>query len=193
VLAGATTLGSGGAYLTADIANLAGALWWNAPYTFDSFDVSATFVLQAKPSGADGVVFAWVPGSNVNQTGCAANCLGNGLLGGWGVAIDTYQNPGEPAAPFLAIVDATAYRNDLARAVIPNVRDGAPHVLRVLLTAGKVSAWIDNVNYFSDFALPSYAPFTGHWGFAAATGGASETHFVQNITMTFPDGQGCVP
>jgi hypothetical protein len=47
--------------------------------------------------------------------------------------------------------------------------------------------------YLQQVAIPGYVPFTGHWGFTASTGGAAETHWIQGITMHFPDGQGCVP
>ena len=41
--------------------------------------------------------------------------------------------------------------------------------------------------------LPGYTPFTGHWGFGGGSGANTETHSVSAITMSFPDGQGCVP
>ena len=42
--------------------------------------------------------------------------------------------------------------------------------------------------------MPGYAPFSGHWGFTGeGTGAATEAHWVSDVTMSFPNGQGCVP
>jgi hypothetical protein len=172
--------------------NVAGALWWNASYTFDTFDVTATIWLDNAAGGADGLAFAWVPGATVTNTGNVAEGYGFVGLGGYGAVIDDLQNPGEPAAPFLAIVDGTTGTH-LARAAIPNVRDEKNHTYRVKVDAGAVSVFIDGTNYINNFALPGYVAFSGHWGFTAATGNASAYHEVQAITMSFPKGQGCVP
>ncbi len=192
--AGGASAANGWAQLTQDVGGTAGALWWSASYVFDTFDVSATIWIQAKApqAGADGVGFAWVPGTNVTVAGAAGEGFGIYGLGGYGVVIDTYQNTGQPAAPFLTVFDGTT-GSQLARAALPEVRDGKNHAFRVKLDGGKVSAWLDGISYLNDFAIPGYTPFTGHWGFTAGTGGSSSAHWVQGITMSFPNGQGCVP
>jgi hypothetical protein len=194
--AGSLTAATGWARLTSNIVAdpAAGALWWRAGgagYTFDTFDVTFTIWIENK-AGADGMGFVWVPGTNVANVGLPGGGLGLNGLGGYGVMIDTYTNAGEPAAPFLAVMEGTNGAH-LARVPIPNVRTGSDHVMRVKLDAGKVSAWIDSVNYMNDFPIPGYVAFTGHWGFTAAVGGLSEEHRVKDITMSFPNGQGCVP
>jgi hypothetical protein len=187
---GATTW----AQLTSDTVDQTGALWWMASYTFDVFDMTAKFWIQNKPTGADGMAFAWVVGGNTNQVGTGASGFGTGGLNGYSVAIDTFVNTNEPAVPYLAVVSNASPPVALSRVAIPNVRDSLEHSLRVKLgAAGKVSVWIDTVNYVNEFSIPGYTPFIGHWGFAAATGGASEAHWVKDITMSFPNGQGCVP
>jgi hypothetical protein len=193
VTAGAASISSGWAQLTSNAPLYqAGALWWNAPYTFDTFDVSATIWIQNKADGADGMAFAWVPG-NTNTVGAHGSAWGLGGLQGYGVLIDTFNHPGEPAVPFLAIVTGASTPVTLARATIPNVRDALNHVLRVRLAAGKVSVWLDTINYVFELPLPGYVPFSGRWGFTAGTGAATEAHWVQDVAMSFPDGQGCVP
>lgn len=186
-----SSMGNGWAQLTPDTQSAAGALWWSAPYTFDTFEMNATFWIQAKASVADGMGFAWVPG-NTNAVGNAANGFGIHPLGGYAVVIDTYQNAGDPAVPFLVVFDGTTGAH-LARASLPNVADGLNHSFKVKLDAGKVSAWIDGTSYFNDFPTPSYAAFSGRWGFAGGTGGLSAAQWVKDITMSFPNGQGCVP
>jgi hypothetical protein len=185
------TSSNGWSKLTDVATGQTGALWWNASYTFDHFEVTASFIITQTTSGADGLTFAWVPGADVTQVGGAGGAFGLVGLGGYGVAVDTYQNPGEPPVPYLAVLDGTTGAH-LARASLPEVRDWVDHQLRVELAQGKVSAWVDGTQYLQQIALPGYAPFAGHWGFTASTGGLAEAHYVQNITMVFPDGQGCV-
>lgn len=178
-----------GAQLTADKVGDTGAVWWKTPYTFDVFDVTATFVIEAKSDGADGCGFGWVPGVAVPGVGLGTG-YGLGGLGGYGVAIDTYQNTGEPEVPFLVIL-ATDMR--IARFSIPNVRDGRSHAMRVTLAQGTLNVWVDTIKYVTDFTLPNYAPFIGYWGFAAGGGNAFEAVSVSDLTMSFPSGQGCLP
>ncbi len=199
-LAGSAGLNGTGAatwaQLTGDSADQTGALWWSALYNFDVFDMTATFWIQNKPTGADGMAFTWVLGGNVTQVGNGAFGFGVGGLNGYSVAIDTYQNAGEPVVPSLVLLQNDSPPTVLLRpsTQIPNVRDSVNHTLRVKLGAGgKVSVWLDTINYVNEFAIPGYVPFIGHWGFTGATGAASETHFVKDITMSFPNGQGCVP
>jgi hypothetical protein len=181
----------GWAVLTTNTGGEVGAIWWNATYTFDHFDAKATFKID-NVSGADGITFAWVPGTDVTKAGAGGGGYGFTGIGGYAVAIDTYQNTNEPTAPFLAVVDGNA--NQLKQAAIPStVRDGNGHSLEVVLQSGAVTVSIDGTTYINAFAIPSYTAFTGHWGFTAATGGVSEGHYVTGISMRFPDGQGCVP
>jgi len=121
----------------------------------------------------------------VGSVGAGLGIVG---LGGWGVAIDTYQNSGDPAAPYLMVVDSAGDR--LTTATIPDVRDGQSHTMRIQFQTPTVTVWIDS-NEYVGFAIPNYVPFVGHWGFTAATGSSSEQHFVTGISMTFPSGEGC--
>ena len=173
------------AQLTSDTGNQAGAVWWNAPYKFDHFELTAQFFMESVSGGGDGMTFAWVPGSDVSKAG---NLFGfSGLGGGYAVAIDDIILP-------VAIIVVDSAGSYLKVADLPDIRGGAAgHELRVVLNAGKLSVAVDAVNYITDFAIPGYTPFTGHWGFTGATGTTGQNQFVQNVTMTFPDGQGCVP
>ncbi|MBX3190225.1 MAG: hypothetical protein KF819_24715 [Labilithrix sp.] len=181
--------------LTADAMNQAGALWWNASYLFDTFDMTATIWIQDKPTGADGMAFAWVAGTNVAAVGGGPGfgVAGIAAANGYAVAIDTYQNTGEPAVPYMVIFKTDNLAVPIKRTTIPNVRNAADHVLRVRLEDGKLNVWLDGILYENNLMLPGYVPFSGLWGFTGGTGGASETHWVKDISMQFPNGQGCVP
>jgi hypothetical protein len=195
-VAGTASIVNGWGQLTQDLPDQSGALWWYTPsgaYTFDAFDMTSTFWIQNKANGADGMTFAWVPGTT-NVVGNGASTYGIGGLGGYSVVIDTFLNVNEPAVPYLAILQNAAAPVAYSRISIPNVRDSANHTLRVRLTPpGNVSVWVDGINYIFDFPIPGYAAFSGRWGFTAGTGSASEAHWVTNVSMSFPNGQGCVP
>ena len=191
-LAGTAAFIDGWAQLTPEQPWTAGALWWAGSYLFDSFDVTAIFWMAARTDCADGLAFAFVPGTNVTAIGEVADGYGVSGLGGHAVAIDTFRNAGEPLAPFLAVVDAQSKTHRIRQA-IPEVRDGRTHELRVKLDDGKISVWLDSVSYIFEFPLPSYVPFSGRWGFTAGTGALTCPHRVRNVKMSFPEGQGCVP
>lgn len=191
-LAGSAIFQNGWARLTPEENYKAGALWWSATYVFDTFEATGTFWMPTKSDCADGIAFAFVPGNNLAVTGASAWGYGATGLGGYAVAIDTFANPGEPPAPFLVVLDAQSGTH-LLRQAVPEVRNAQNHQLRVKLDAGKISAWLDSVGYVFDFPLPSYTPFSGHWGFTAGTGGLTCAHWVRDVMMSFPNGQGCVP
>ncbi len=194
------TVGVGWAQLNTDTTGQSGGLWWNGVYTFDSFDMTSTIWIQNKPSGADGMAFAWVAGTTVPGAGYGSYYGAGGLTAaaqlGYAIGIDTYANTGDLPAPFLVVMDTANPSAPLAVRALPNIRDGAAHIFRVKFEAGQVSVWIgtDGVvtNYISNLALPG-TPIVGHWGFTGGTGGSSEAHWVKDITMSFPTGQGCVP
>jgi hypothetical protein len=192
VLAGSASLVNAWVQLTPEEIYKAGALWWNASYLFDTFEVSAALWMPHRADCADGLTFAFVPGTNLTKVGEVGYGYGAKGLGGFAIAIDTFSNPGEPVAPFLVVLDAQSGAH-LLRQSIPEVRNAQDHQLRVKLDGGKISVWLDTVSYIFEFPLPGYAPFMGHWGFTAGTGGLTCSHWVRNVTMSFPKGQGCVP
>lgn len=189
--------GVGWAQLTQDVGGQSGGLWWNGVYTFDTFDMTSTIWIQDKPSGADGLAFAWFTGTAIPGAGFGSYYGAGGLTGaaqlGYAIGIDTYSNAGDLPAPFLVVMDTSKPTVPIGTYPIGvNVRDGRNHTFRVAFASGQVSVWIDGVNKLSNLALPG-TPIVGHWGFTAGTGGSSEAHWVKDITMSFPNGQGCVP
>jgi hypothetical protein len=190
---------NGWAVLTPDLPYHSGALWWSSAYKFDVFEVTATF--RIKSGGADGMGFAWVPpaaAGGAPGVGGTGGGFGQSGLSGYGVVIDTLQNAGEIAAPFVVVYSGSLAGTHLVEAPLPPcpgvgcVADGAAHTLKVKFDAPKVTVTVDGTTRLNEFTIPGYAAFTGHWGFTAATGGASATHEVTQITMNFPNGQGCV-
>lgn len=183
--------------LTTNSTDQEGGFFWNASFTFETFDMSAKFKVGNKSEPADGLAFVWLSGTNL-ALGSGGASFGVGGLTGYGVAIDTYSNTSNPndgsfTAPFLSVFSAKALPNPMTRKQLgSNLLDGNEHTLRVQLKGGKVTVHVDGTEQLKDYTLSGYTPFAGYWGFAAATGGFTGTHSVKGITMSFPD-QGCVP
>lgn len=195
---GTTQLGgtiAGYAQLTAAAPSSVGALWWNAAYLFDHFEMTAKISIRVAANAvpADGVTFAWVPGATATAAGPAGAGWAFVGLGGYAVAIDTYQNVGEAAVPNVSLVNGMTGARIATAALPATVTDGADHALAVTLQAGKATVLVDGKAYLSAVAIPGYVPFVGHWGFTASTGTHDEANLVTAVSMTFPDGQGCVP
>ena len=117
--------------------------------------------------------------------------------------IDTKQDPGEPVAPFVALVDAktgTKLKTATLRSTFLSGFSGGAGTVRVMLEkGGKVSVALDKQDVLVH-TISGYAPFKGRWGFTGATGStpadkSGVSHYLSAISMIFPPGQGlgCVP
>ncbi len=210
---------AGWARLTPNVTGQGGALWWNTSqdnFTFDHFRMDCTIRIVRNPinQGADGMAFVWVPEANADAGAPGVGLPGGGFgllnLGGYGVALDSYMNDGtEPTPPFTAVVSGTSgmhlIRNTTPLGATAPLLDGNPHALSVTLVTSNialgdgglepqsaVTVTIDGTVFINQFVIPGYTPYRGKWGFTAATGGLSEEHYVTNVSMRFPDGQGCI-
>lgn len=192
-VAGTATINGEWAQLTSDAKNQVGGLLWKSTYTFDSFDVSARFKIAKKTDPADGIAFVWAAGTN-QVLGSGGNAFGAGGLTGYAVAVDSYTNNfASFTAPSLALINTKTSAILTERKLPDNVLDGNEHTLRVVLKPpAKLTVLVDGIEQMKDVSISGYTPYDGYWGFAASTGAFSGTHSVREITMNFPDGQGCV-
>lgn len=181
-----------------------GALWWNAEYTYDNFIMYVTMTANSFGPNGEGVSFAWVPGTDTTKVG-AGGAGGYGVvgLGGYAVVIDTKQDPGEPVAPFVALIDGktgTKLKTATLRSTFLSAFTNGAGTVRVMLEkGGKVSVALDKKDVLIH-TIPGYVPFKGRWGFTGATGSlpsdkSGVSHYLSAISMIFPPGQGlgCVP
>ncbi|HKS36995.1 MAG TPA: PA14 domain-containing protein, partial [Verrucomicrobiae bacterium] len=53
-----------------------------------------------------------------------------------------------------------------------------------LASDGRLTVTVDGTNVFGNLTLPSYVPATGRFGLYARTGGAFETHWVDDLSIT---------
>ncbi|MFO0741910.1 MAG: hypothetical protein U0270_38795 [Labilithrix sp.] len=189
-LRGAATTDATSVQLTSNDFESAGAVWSTEPVTFERFDMTASFRIDDNDSDgtiADGLAFAWIAGEAVPGVGETGNGLGVQSLSGFAVAFDTFTDP--KTQIFLAIIDPS--QDSLGDEWALTDRDiklagftGVEHLLRVRLEAGALSVWLDGSTMFDAFPVPNYAPFRGHWGFTAATGGVAAFHRITGVSFT---------
>ena len=198
---GNTTIGSGQfgastAILTAAQASEAGTLVYANPVVTDAFTASFSVYLGGGGGGGgDGMGFMWQTQGDT-AIGGSGGCLGMCGLPGYGVEFDTYnnQNCGDMNSNHVAVDQLTgctmAFPNHITAtgASLPEL-DGTSHTVVVQLASGAVSVTLDGTSRLSDVALPGFASGTAYYfGFAGATGGATDAHEVSptNFSITFP-------
>jgi hypothetical protein len=116
-------------------------------------------------------------------------------LPGYGVEFDTYNNDtcGDTNANHAAVDELTgcsmAYPTHITATgpTLPTL-DGASHAVVVTLASGAVSVTLDGTSRLSGVTLPGFVSGTAYYfGFAGATGGASDGHQVSpTVSITFP-------
>jgi hypothetical protein len=161
----------------------AGRVFFTTP--FEMSDWMAQFEIRiwggvGIVGGADGMAFAFVRGYTYGRRGAAGLDFGGE---GYGVEFDTYPNAnvGDPRENHIGLLKDDASEH-LTSVVIPGgFTHNIWHHVFVVLTNGRVTVYYDGEEVISDYSLPDYTAFTGHFGFTAGTGGDYEYHAVRNI------------
>ena len=194
-LPGWTLLGSaaqdtGWLRLTPASASQTGAAFYTTAFSTagNVFDVQFDYASH-DGTGADGLAFFMLDGSYTpTAAGGAGSGLGyTGISGGYfGVGLDEYGGFGGRAAG----VDNVAIRQgsntsalvSVLTTIAPVTRDGKKHV-RVAFANNKVSVWIAGTLLINEQALAATLPATVKFGFSGATGGMTNIHEVDNLTV----------
>lgn len=188
---GNATYANPGVRLTPSAEGLTGALYWDSPQTFDRFDVTFGYRITTDPASTmfgpgDGLAFAWIS-ANAAPDVVLNNGGGLGLTGltGYAVAIDAFQNGeySDPITPNISIKNTADVTNIATTGAIAALIDGKEHLVRVRLANGSVTVSLDGADVLGPTALPGYVPYSGYFGFAAATGGAFEDHLLTRATV----------
>ncbi len=130
-------------------------------------------------TGADGMTFAFVPDYTYPDTEGGSLDFYN--TSGYAVEFDTYYNPSvDPNEHHIAVL-YNSYSNHLATANV-NVEDNQWHSCIIDFNMGHITVTIDNVQRL-DYVILNYTPFTGYFGFTAATGGANNWHVIDNVVI----------
>lgn len=169
-----------------------GGLVYPVALSAAAFTITFEFAMGGGSPG-DGMAFFLSPGDRPIALGKGGGGLGVADLTGFAVEFDSYRNAKcEPWNNHVAIDELTACDNDapthvIARGWPTNLRDGHYHSCTITGAAGTLSvASVDN--FAPDPSLSAVFPAlrsgTYYFGFAAATGTATDAHRVRNIAVT---------
>lgn len=163
--------------------------------TGDNVTVAFRFYI-GDGSGADGLAVTALDIDRMSGTlGSAGGCLGYGYgagceplelaLPGWTIEVDTYYNAGwdptgDDHVAFMFDGDPGAVE---AWAALPEMEDTGWHTMEITVAAPRVTVSIDGVVYIDQDIPGSYA-FPAFVGFSAATGGQTNLHLIDALTVT---------
>ena len=151
-------------------------------------NVSIAFSFYASGgTGADGLSVTALDTTRMTGfVGSAGGGLGYQGLPGWSVEIDTWFNAelADPTAEDHVSLHFDGASADVrAWAAVPDVEDGQWHTLDVTVVAPRVQVALDGVLYLDQDVPGTYA-FPAYIGFTAATGQATNAHWVDALTVT---------
>lgn len=166
----------------------------STPVNADNVDI-AFYVYVGGGTGADGLSLTALDVSRetgfLGGTGCgigyggSADCTAGPALPGWTLEIDTYYNggvdpTGDDHLAFTFDGDVDAYK---AWAPLPEMEDTGWHYVEVSVVAPHVTVAVDGIVYI-DQDIPGNYSFSAYVGFTAGTGGETNEHRIDELTVT---------
>lgn len=138
-------------------------------------------------SGADGISLTALDTSRMTSfVGNAGGGIGYQGLPGWSIEVDTWYNPelNDPTPDDHISIHFDGMSADVkAWAALPEMEDGQWHEMVVEVVAPNVKVSIDGTTYL-DQAVPGNYNFPAYVGFTAATGGSTNYHLIDALTVT---------
>jgi hypothetical protein len=172
--------------LTAATANQAGSAFWPTPVP--SVGISAAFDASiGSGTGADGLTFTLADASATAPTalGAAGGGLGFSGIKGIAVSLDTYKNAVNPSSNFVGIATGAGTTPDTLNYVTTNSSiaslRGTVHHFVVTTFSGGLSVTMDGSQVL---AYSTTLPANVLVGFTGGTGGLTDIHAVQNVSIT---------
>lgn len=177
--------------------NLVGAAWQTGAVTRGN-NVTLSFKFyMGDGSGADGfAVTALDTDRMTGWLGGAGGCLGYGGasgcpnaapgLPGWTLEVDGWYNSGhgDPTeADHLAFSFDGDFESPEVWAALPEMENTGWHEMEVTVNAPRVTVSIDGVVYI-DQDIPGTYDFPAYVGFTASTGGSTNNHLIDALTVT---------
>ena len=144
-------------------------------------------------SGADGIPLTALDTDRMTtflaalavEYGGDAACTAGPALPGWSIEVDTYFNSGQDPteADHLMLTFDGDVDDPAVWVELPEMEDNGWHSMRVLVQEPRVLVEIDNVAYI-DQDVSGYFNFPAYIGFTAGTGGATNNHLIDSLTVT---------
>lgn len=147
-------------------------------------------------TGADGISLTALDVDRMSTylggTGCGigyggdADCTEGPALPGWSLEVDTFDN-GTGVEPTADDHLAFTFNGDVdgyvAWAALPEMEDTGWHDMSVVVAAPQVTVSIDGTTYI-DTTLSGDFGFDAYVGFTAGTGGQTNTHLIDSLSVT---------
>jgi len=151
----------------------------------DNVSIAVSFYASGG-TGADGLSLTALDTTRMTGfVGSAGGGLGYQGLPGWSIEIDTWYNAelADPTAEDHVSLHFDGAASEVqAWAALPDVEDGQWHTLDVTVVAPRVQVALDGVLYLDQDVPGTYA-FPAYIGFTAATGQATNAHWVDALTV----------
>lgn len=171
----------------------AGSAFQTTSTTGDNVKLAFSFYVSGG-TGADGFAVTALDTeratSYMAQSGGCLGYGGGGVCGafdplyGWNVEVDTYYSAGldptqEDHLSFHFDGDVAGYET---YAELPDMEDGAWHDMTIEVVAPRVTITVDGVTYI-DEDIEGYYAFPAEVGFTAATGGETNYHLIDSLSV----------
>ena len=137
-------------------------------------------------AGADGMTFAFT------RTYRYPTVRGNSLdFGGVGYAVEfdcfrSHTWGKDPLGHHIAVLEGDADKSLHPSVIKGRLNDGDWHRLAVDFASGRITVTYDGEDVISRYTITGYEPFTGYFGFTAATGSGYQRHRVRNFRLEIP-------
>ena len=163
-----------------------GSAWYKRPIeTSGGFTVNFEYYAGGGRDntygGADGIVL-----NLSSKTGIGAQGKDMGFVGGYGIELDSYKNPGDPDGKHIALIHGEA-SNHIVSVIDNRVDDSAWHGITVNYKDNKVEVFIDDQKILQRSNINMEKNV--YVGLSAATGDGYNVHYVRNFDIsTFSEG-----
>ena len=143
---------------------------------------------DGQPNYLGGAGCAMGFGGNSSCTSALSDCPDCGpALPGWSLEVDTYYNPEDNIDPTGEDHLGFYFDGDLLNmahwAVLPEMEDTGWHTMSVLVEAPHLTVQIDGETYM-DLDLDGHFDFPAYVGFTAGTGGQTNAHLIDALTVS---------
>ena len=180
--------------LTPVVGNAVGSAFQTVPTLGNNVTLSFQFYMGGG-SGADGFAVTALDTNRMTDfLASAGGCLGYGGdpacpnaktgLPGWSIEVDTSLTDADPTSEDHGAMSFDGdVNNPVVWAALPEMEDTGWHSMEVTVAAPRVRVSIDGTVYI-DEEVSGITDFPAYVGFSAATGGMTNQHLIDALTVT---------
>jgi hypothetical protein len=170
--------------------------------SIDYYQVGAALLTDLVPADELVISFRFITGGGDGADGLALGLLdpttpdtaigvygeGLGLYGltGYAVELDTYTNyPKDPDNNHIALMDTTTLNALVSSSSIPNLDDGVERLLTLTKSGDDFTVTLDGATVFT-YTLTGFPYSEVRVAFSASTGGLTNNHYIDDLTVMCP-------